>query len=152
MPISMGSKCPFCPPLRTPMAPHHEKGSSTNVGKLIIAKKVASWLTPYRWRHNRCQKWLSPPEIFRWLRPCNQGRGNRPPHPPAGGGPQPRLGAPPQLQYFYCFTFLILKITIYISMIKCHGQLARTGGGHQLNHPRHFLLYQGLNGDVFGTI
>jgi len=21
-------------------------------------------------------------------------------------------------------------------MIKCHGQLAGTGGGHQLNHPR----------------
>ena len=58
-----------------------------------------------------------------------QGRGNRPPHPPAGGGPQPCLGAPPQLQYFYCFTFLILKIIIYISMMKCHGQLAGTGGG-----------------------
>ena len=29
-------------------------------------------------------------------------------------------------------------------MIKCHGQLAGTGGEHQLNHPRHFVLYQGL--------
>ena len=60
-----------------------------------------------------------------------------PPAPPGRGGPQPCLGAPPQLQYFYCFTFLILKIIIYISIIKCHGQLAGTGGGHQLNHPRH---------------
>jgi len=58
----------------------------------------------------------------------SQGRGNRPPHPPAGGA-QPCLGAPPQFQYFYCFIFLILKIVIYISMIKCHGQLAGTGGG-----------------------
>ena len=66
------------------------------------------------------------------------------PRTPRPGGPQPCLGAPPQLQYFYCFTFLILKIIIYISMIKCHGQLAGTGGGHQLNHPRHFVLYQGL--------
>ena len=37
---------------------------------------------------------------------------------PRPGRPQPCLGAPPQLQYFYCFTFLILKIIIYISMIK----------------------------------
>ena len=66
------------------------------------------------------------------------------PRTPRPGGPQPCLGAPPQLQYFYCITFLILKIIIYISMIKCHGQLAGTGGGHQLNHPRHFVLYQGL--------
>ena len=52
-----------------------------------------------------------------------------PPAPPVRGGPQPCLGAPPQLQYFYCFTFLILKIIIYISMIKCHGQphVAREG-------------------------
>ena len=48
------------------------------------------------------------------------------PRSPRPGGPQPCLGAPPQLQYFYCFTFLILKIIIYISMIKCHGQLAGT--------------------------
>ena len=52
-----------------------------------------------------------------------------PPAPPGREGPQPCLGAPPQLQYFYCFTFLILKIIIYISMIKCHGQLTGTGGG-----------------------
>ena len=63
MPISRGSKCPFCPPCGCPWLPHYEKGSSTNVGKLIIAK-IASWLTAHRWRHNRCQKWLCPPPKF----------------------------------------------------------------------------------------
>jgi len=45
MPVSRGRKCPF-PPLRTPMAPHYEKRSSTNVGKLYVAKK---W--HYGWLH-----------------------------------------------------------------------------------------------------
>jgi len=62
-----------------------------------------------------------------------------PPAPPGRGGPQPCLGAPPQLQYFYCFTFLILKIIIYISMIKCHGQLAGTGG-------------EGINSTILATL
>jgi len=39
MPISRGSKFPFCPPCGRPWLPHYEKGSATSVGKLIVAKK-----------------------------------------------------------------------------------------------------------------
>jgi len=39
MPVSRGRKCPFCPPFGRPWTSCYVKGSSTNVGKLIVAKK-----------------------------------------------------------------------------------------------------------------
>ena len=68
-----------------------------------------------------------------------QGRENRPPHPPAGGAPAMSKGPASVaiLLLFYFFNFE--NYNFYF-----HDQLAGTGGGHQLNHPRHFVLYQGL--------
>jgi len=68
MPISRGSKCPFCHPRRTLLAPRYEKGSSTNVGKLILAKK-----SHHGWLYIDdvifvAQSDFSPLKIVRWLR------------------------------------------------------------------------------------
>ena len=57
------------------------------------------------------------------------------------GGPQPCLGAPPQLHYFYFFNFENYNLYFHDQMPRAAGW---NRGGHQLNHPRHFVLYQGL--------
>ena len=119
---------------------HSVQGSG--VQRMVMPGETAWLYTPYQ--HRRIQDFFRGGLKDKFIRMCTAGPWEPPPAPPGRGGPQPYLGAPPQLQYFYCFTFLILKIIIYISMIKCHEQLAGTGGGNQLNHPRHFVLYQGL--------
>ena len=66
------------------------------------------------------------------------------PRTPRPGGPQPCLGGPASvaiLLLFYFFHFENYKLYFHDQMPRAAGW---NRGGHQLNHPRHFVLYQGL--------
>ena len=64
--------------------------------------------------------------------------GTAPRTPRPGGAPAMSRG-PASVAVLLLFYFLILKIIIYISIIKCHGQLAGTGG-------------EGINSTILATL
>ena len=66
-----------------------------------------------------------------------------PPHPPAGGAPAMSRGPASVaiLLLFYFFNFENYNLYFHDQMPRAAGW---NRGGHQLNHPRHFVLYQGL--------
>ena len=76
--------------------------------------------------------------------PRSRAVGTAPRTPRPGGAPAMSMGpaSVAMLLLFYFFNFENYNLYFHDQMPRATGW--NRGGGHQLNHPRHFVLYQGL--------